>query len=206
LTTAVEESTVDGPGGRDYDRIAVERTTAVGVGTAVHLLLEWSANNGWREPSSELVRRFALAAGLDLDSDGSADEMATLVSAWLASGVFREQVRPARRSRAEVPLLLEIAGTVLRGSIDLLVERDGLPPLIVDYKTDRLDGAEPAEWAKRYEVQRDIYSLAVANALGTSEVDVAYVFLKRPNEPVEDTLDATALDMARKRIRNLIPR
>ena len=83
-----------------------------------------------------------------------------------------------------MPILVEVAGTVLRGSIDLLVEADGAPPLIVDYKTDRLDGAEPAELAGRYEIQQAIYALAVAEARGAPEVEVAYVFLERPEEPV----------------------
>ena len=67
----------------------------------------------------------------------------------------REIGAGATRVRAEVPILLGVGGTVLRGSIDLLVERDGEPPLVVDYKTDRLDGADPAEHAARYETQRD---------------------------------------------------
>ena len=86
-------------------------------------------------------------------------------------------------------MLLGVGGTVLRGSIDLLVERDGAPPLVVDYKTDRLDGADPAERAAHYEIQRSIYALAVAEALGAAEVEVAYVFLERPEEPVLDRSD-----------------
>ena len=58
---------------------------------------------------------------------------------------FAERIRDAASSRAEVPLLIEVADTVLRGSIDLLVERGREPPLIVDYKTDRVDGEETAE-------------------------------------------------------------
>ena len=88
------------------------------------------------------------------------------------------------RSRAEVPILVRVADTVLRGTIDLLVERPGSPPLIVDFKTDRLDGADPAELAGRYEIQQAIYALAVAEALDASEVELAYVFLERPEEPV----------------------
>ncbi|HXV05990.1 MAG TPA: 3'-5' exonuclease, partial [Solirubrobacterales bacterium] len=190
--------------GRGFDPIGNENSTTGGMGTevgvAVHALLEWSANNGWRKPPPELARRFALAADLDLDAGGSADELASPVRAWLASDLFREQVGPAGHSRAEVPLLLSVAGTVLRGSIDLLVERDGRPPLIVDYKTDRLDGADPAERAKRYEVQRDIYSLAASEALGVAEVEVAYVFLERPAQPVMRTVDAAELNAARRRL------
>ena len=96
-----------------------------------------------------------------------ADDLLAPVRGWLGSPLLRERV--ARRGaavRAEVPILLGVGGTVLRGSIDLLVERDGAPPLVVDYKTDRLGGADPAEHAARYEIQRSIYALAAAEALG----------------------------------------
>jgi ATP-dependent helicase/nuclease subunit A len=190
----------------DLDRRRTESTPGDGTarGSAVHQLLEWSANNGWREPPPDLARRFALAAGFDPDGGDAAAELLTFVRAWLSSDIFGKQVRQARRCRAEVPILFEVAGTVLRGSIDLLVEREDRPPLIVDYKTDRLDGAEPAEGAGRYGIQRDIYTLAVADARGTGEVEVAYVFLERPVEPVEDRLDEVQLDAARKRLADAV--
>ncbi|MGE5282551.1 MAG: UvrD-helicase domain-containing protein [Chloroflexota bacterium] len=146
-------------------------------GIAVHELLEWSARNEWREPA---------AAG----------ELLEPVRAWLASDFFAERVRDAP-CRAELPLLVEVAGTVLRGSIDLLVEADGRPPLIVDYKTDRLDGAGLAEHAARYEIQQAIYALAVAEARGASEVELAYVFLERPEEPAVATWDAARIEAGR---------
>ena len=60
-----------------------------------------------------------------------------------------------------------------------------MPPLIVDYKTDRLDGAEPGRArAAATRSSRTIYALAVAEARGASEVELAYVFLERPEEPV----------------------
>lgn len=190
--------------GRGFDPIGNENSTTGGIGTevgvAVHSLLEWSAGNGWREPPPELARRFALAAGLSLDTGDPAAEPVGFVQAWLASSLFRDHVQPARRCRAEVPLLLSLGGTVLRGSIDLLVEHDGHPPLIVDYKTDRLDGADPAERAERYEVQRDIYSLAASEALRAAEVEVAYVFLERPEQPVVKTIGPAELDTARRRL------
>jgi CRISPR/Cas system-associated exonuclease Cas4 (RecB family) len=108
--------------------------------------------------------------------------------------------------RAEVPLLLGVGGTVLRGSIDLLVEREGAPPLVVDYKTDRLGGADPAERAGHYEVQRSIYALAVAEALGVEEVEVAYVFLERPAEPAVSVLSAAEMTAARTSLEQTIAR
>ncbi len=121
--------------------------------------------HGWRSPS---------AAG----------ELLAPVQAWLGSSFFAERVRDAERCRVEVPLLVEVADTVLRGSIDLLVEADGRPPLIVDYKTDRVDGRDTAELTARYEIQQAIYAIAVAEARGAPEVELAYVFLERPEEPV----------------------
>jgi ATP-dependent helicase/nuclease subunit A len=133
-----------------------------------------------------------------------AEQMLEPVRQWLGSPLREQIATEATRVRAEVPLLLGISGTVLRGSIDLLVERDGAPPLVVDYKTDRLDGADPAERASRYEVQRSIYALAVAEALGAEQVEVAYVFLERPEEPAVAVLGAAELAAARSELETAI--
>jgi ATP-dependent exoDNAse (exonuclease V) beta subunit len=163
----------------------------------VHALLEWSQANGWREPPPDLIERISVSAEVGADSALPAEDLLEPFRAWLGSGLFAERVRD-ERSRAEVPILVRVADTVLRGSIDLLVERPGSPPLIVDFKTDRLDGAEPAELAGRYEIQRAIYALAVAEALETSEVEIAYVFLERPEQPVLASWDAAEIEAGRR--------
>jgi ATP-dependent helicase/nuclease subunit A len=167
-------------------------------GAAVHALLEWSQANGWAEPSAELAGRHAVAAGLDPERT-DARALLEPVRGWLGS-TLRGRIAGATRLRAEVPILLSIGATVLRGSIDLLVERDGEPPLVVDYKTDRLGGSGPEEHAARYETQRSIYALAVAEALGTPEVEVAYVFLERPDEPVLSCLGTAEMESGRERL------
>jgi hypothetical protein len=126
------------------------------------------------------------------------------VRQWLDSPLRKEIAAQATRVRAEVPLLLGVGDTVLRGSIDLLVEREGKPPLVVDYKTDRLGGTAPAERGAHYEVQRSIYALAVAEALGVSEVEVAYLFLERPDEPALTTLGAAEMTTARQSLEESI--
>ena len=94
------------------------------------------------------------------------------------------EIAGATRVRAEVPILLGVGGTVLRGSIDLLVEREGAPPLVVDYKTDRLGGADPRGARRRLrDPARDLRP-GRRRGLGADEVEVAYVFLERPDEPV----------------------
>jgi ATP-dependent exoDNAse (exonuclease V) beta subunit len=153
-------------------------------GRAVHALLEWSQANGWKAPTAELLQRISASAEVGADSDLAEEALLAPFQAWLGSPFFAERIRDADGSRAEVPLLIEVAGTVLRGSIDLLVETGGRPPLIVDYKTDRVDGSPVKELAARYEIQQAIYALAVAEARGAPEVELAYVFLERAEEPV----------------------
>jgi hypothetical protein len=155
-------------------------------------------------PPPELVERVTGSA--EVGAEGGLDEATLLepLRGWLGSAFFTERIRDATSSRAEVPLLIEVAGTVLRGSIDLLVEAAGRPPLIVDYKTDRVDGASPADLAAGYEIQQSIYALAVAKARGAEEVELAYVFLERPDEPVVSIWDAENIDAARDRLERAI--
>jgi len=172
-------------------------------GAAVHALLEWSQANGWREPPGELVHRQAEAAGL---APKGPEELLEPVRRWLESPLRERIAGEAQRVRAEAPLLLNLGGTVLRGSIDLLVEREDAPPLVLDYKTDRLGGEDPASAASKYEVQRGIYALAVAEALGAERVEVAYVFLERAAEPALEVLDGVQMAAARRRLEAIVAR
>ena len=191
----------DGAGGSPSAR--EERSAR---GAAVHALLEWSQANNWAEPSEELALRHAAASGLDLEAGGGGSLLAP-VREWLGSPLLREEIDAgATRVRAEVPILLGVGETVLRGSIDLLVEREDAPPLVVDYKTDRLGGADPESHAARYGTQRAIYALAAAESLGAAEVEVAYVFLERPEAPVLTRLGAGEMAAGRERLAAAIDR
>jgi len=182
------------------------RDEAAARGAAVHSLLEWSQANGWREPGADLVAQHAVAAGLEPATETEAELLAPL-RAWLGSDLLRERVvAGGTGTRAEVPLLLGIGGVTLRGSIDLLVERAGAPPLVVDYKTDRLNGSAPSERAGKYAVQRAVYALAVAEARNAAEVEVAYVFLERPEEPVVELLDGEAMVDGRAQLETIVER
>ncbi|HEY7257100.1 MAG TPA: UvrD-helicase domain-containing protein [Solirubrobacterales bacterium] len=186
------------PDADDGSRPGSRREQASARGAAVHTLLEWSQANGWAEPDPDLAGAHAVAAGLDPEEG---PELIAPIRAWLGSELFRDRVvAEGSAVRAEVPLLLGVSGSVLRGSIDLLIEGEGAAPLVIDYKTDRLAGSTPASHAGRYEIQRSIYALAAAEALGASEVEVAYVFLERPQDPVLTRLDRDAIEAGRARI------
>ncbi len=64
----------------------------------------------------------------------------------------------------------------------------------------------PGEHAARYETQRTIYALAAAESLGAAEVEVAYVFLERPEEPVLFRLGPAEMDARRERLEATIAR
>ena len=146
-----------------------------GPGVAVHALLEWSARNRWRKPDADRVANALREQGLEASDERVAMAL-ELTTAFLDSSL-REEIGDVRVG-AEVPFVLSVAGTLIRGSIDLLVERPDGSVLVVDYKTDRLGDRDPEEIVSRYSVQRDLYALAAA-ARG-APVETAYVFLERP--------------------------
>jgi hypothetical protein len=123
-----------------------------------------------------------------------------LAQAFLGSSL-REEIGDGRVG-AEVPFVLSVAGTLVRGSIDLLVERDDGSVLVVDYKTDRLRDRDPEQIVSRYSVQRDLYALAAA-ARGTP-VETAYVFLERPEPAVRESFGEDDLEAARGRIEGVL--
>jgi hypothetical protein len=105
---------------------------------------------------------------------------------------------------AEVPFVISVSGTLIRGSIDLLVERSDGSLMVVDYKTDRLEGRQPEGIVSRYAVQRDLYALAAAARGGP--VETAYLFLERAEAPVTAVFDEDALEQARARVEELLRR
>lgn len=187
----------------------LDRERAAAQGIAVHALLEWSHANGWAVPGVDVIERIAADAaaqkGIEPAASPPTEDLLAPLRAWTGAALFAERVTAAAgRTRVEVPLLMQLRGRVIRGSIDLLVEEEGRPPLIIDYKTDRLGEASPGAKAAEYETQRDLYALAVAEATGALAVEVAYVFLERPEAPAVQLLDANAIAAGKSRIEEKI--
>ncbi|HLM32337.1 MAG TPA: UvrD-helicase domain-containing protein [Solirubrobacterales bacterium] len=173
------------------------REVALGIGNAVHHALEWSARRSWGRPDDGTLEALLLAEGLACDR-AAGERVRSLVDGWLRSPLLAE-IR-AGGARAEVPFSLPIGRTVVRGQIDLLIASDELP-IVVDYKTDALDGAAPAELTERYRAQREVYALAAAGEHGAR---VVHVFLEAPDQPVDELVDGPGLERARGRLEALI--
>ncbi len=176
------------------------RALALGIGNAVHAALEWSAGRGWEAPGAELLERLLAREGLAGDREAAA-RGAELIDGWLGSPLVAE-LASATTLRAEVPFVLGLGQTVIRGQIDLLAAFGDGPPVVVDYKTDALGGRSPAELAERYTAQREVYALAA----GPEGARVLHVFLERPDEPVEAIIGADDLERVRERLDGVVER
>jgi ATP-dependent helicase/nuclease subunit A len=184
------------------------RQRRLGLGNAVHSLLEWSARNRWARPGRERQAAALRQEGLPPDAR-EIERVDALVEAWLGSELLASLDGPRARLRPEASFVLAVGDSVVRGKMDLLAERDG-EPVVVDYKTDALGDADPEQHAARYATQRDLYALAAAAGAGASgngtapRVRTVYCFLERPDRPVEYAFAPADLDAARDRIERLI--
>ena len=177
------------------------RGVALGIGNTVHTALEWSARNDWRTPDEGLIRALLAAEGLAGDEEAY-ERASGFVGGWLdselAAGLRGTNTRP------EVPFVLGLGGTVVRGQIDLLAAAEGADlPTVIDYKTDALEGRPASEVGERYRAQREIYALAAGGETGARAV---HVFLESPGEPVIEDFDAARLEAARERLEELVGR
>ncbi len=115
--------------------------------------------------------------------EGVTDDVAEMIDGFIASPLFERLAAATDVRREEGFSFLLSSGALITGALDVLArERDGTM-LVVDYKTDRLDGSDPGQIVEQYGTQRLIYALAALRA-GATEVEVAHVFLERPNDPV----------------------
>jgi ATP-dependent helicase/nuclease subunit A len=171
---------------------------AITRGRLVHALLERLDFARPQPPDAAAIRQAAARAGARPTAE-QATEVKALVEAFIASPL-RERLAAAADVHREQPFAFPLAlpqgePIPLVGVFDVIA-REGTRTLIVDYKSDRLDGADPAELVQRgYLLQRGAYALAALHD-GAEEVEVVHCFLERPGEPVSATFrsaDASAL-------------
>jgi len=163
-------------------------------GSLVHQLLEELDFASPVTPSSERVGELIAAQGRPV-RDPDVDDLKAMVTSF-ADSPLRERIAAARRVQTELafafPLEPDGAGgrsLLINGIVDVYAaESDRL--LIVDYKSDRLEGRDPAELtAEAYETQRIVYALAALRS-GADRVEVAYCFLEAPEQPVSAVFGA----------------
>jgi ATP-dependent exoDNAse (exonuclease V) beta subunit len=118
-------------------------------------------------------------------NDVELDRIAGLVDAYCASGLA-QRLAGLGAARPERPFAFEHDGVLLHGRLDVLW-REGERALVVDYKSNVLEEADPHEVVEsEYRLQRLVYALACLRD-GADEVEVAYQFLEQPDEVVSAT-------------------
>jgi ATP-dependent helicase/nuclease subunit A len=181
------------------------RQRSLAIGNCVHAALEWSARSSWTPPDAEELEAILLREGIAHDDEARARVQA-LLDNWLGSELRRELESGGGQPRPEVPFVVELAGTIVRGKIDLLCAT-ATGTLVVDYKTDALRGADEAQLGQRYATQRDLYAVAVGTALangGEAPVRAAYCFLEAPERTIIEPYDPAGLQAAQARLERLI--
>jgi ATP-dependent helicase/nuclease subunit A len=178
-------------------------------GTLVHQLLERLDVRRPRVPGASEVEALAETHGVELSADEVAD-LRDMVERFVGSEL-RERLARARRVRTELPFAftLEPPGAggrsvLVNGVVDVhAAEDDGL--LVVDYKSDALNGNDPGELTARdYSTQRIVYALAGLRS-GAERVEVVHCFLEQPDRPAAaafaaadaSRLETDLLDLAR---------
>ncbi len=150
-------------------------------GNAVHAMLERMAENSWLPPLESSIQKTLEEQGVDPADHDAVSRAGEMINGFTKSDLGASLKK--MKCEAESNLLLRIGETTLRGTADVVV-RESDPPLIVDYKSNRLHGNPPASKMAAYLLQRDLYGLAVAEALDVPQVRVAYVFLEAPDDPI----------------------
>ncbi len=171
---------VEGVGGPGPNRVlaATER------GVLAHALLERVDFRRPVAPDAAAVFAAAEVSGGRVPSAAEADELARLIAGFIGSELAARLGRCSEvRSEEHFGFLLK-GELLITGVLDVLAREPGSRMLVVDYKSDRLEGAAPEQVvAEAYETQRVVYALAALRA-GAPEVEVVHVFLEAPEHPV----------------------
>jgi ATP-dependent helicase/nuclease subunit A len=166
----------------DVPETGHEGLSGTAIGSAVHAELEHvdlaapALPSGWEER----VRGAYPSA-----TDDEVERIRTLIEAYCESELAA-RVAQLEGVGKERHFTFEHDGVLLHGYLDAYHQTDGRA-LVVDYKSNTLEDEGPGEIvARSYALQRLVYALAAFRA-GAEEVEVAYQFLERPDEPVLTT-------------------
>jgi ATP-dependent helicase/nuclease subunit A len=178
--------------------------SAADRGVLLHAMLEGLDFRRPVVPAAGAISAAAAQAGLDpAPGPAEADELAALVRRFAQSELCARLGRATQTRREErfsFPLSADPAQPLVVGAIDVLAREPSGRMLVVDYKSDRLKGADPAAIVEReYGTQRLVYALAALHA-GAEVVEIAHCFLERPDEPVSVTFERAEMAALQERL------
>jgi ATP-dependent exoDNAse (exonuclease V) beta subunit len=159
------------------------------VGDAVHRLLE-HVDLARPQPPDGLAD--LVLGWYPTVNDAELEHIARLVDAYCESTLAR-RLAALPDVRVERPFAFELNGVLLNGRLDALWRSVG-DALVVDYKTNVLDGRVPRDVVEsEYRAQRIVYALACLRA-GAERAEVVYQFLEAPEDVVSATFARADVD------------
>ena len=192
--TAVERSGAVGDGDGSAGRGGAER------GVLVHSLLERLDFRRPLTPRPEAIVAAAQRAGLAPPSAQEADALTALVAGFAGSDLCARLGRATDASREQRFAFPLGGGVLVTGAVDVLVREPGDRALVVDYKSDRLHGADPADVVESaYATQQLVYAMALLRS-GVQAVEIAHCFLERPDSPVMAAFSQSDLPVLAQRL------
>ena len=168
-------------------------------GSIVHELLEDLDLRAPAVPSDEAIADRARQHELELSAEQLAD-IRGLVAAFV-DGPLTARLAGADAIHKEHGFTLALGGhdPLLNGIVDVIAHEPDGTALVLDYKTNPVAGVDLEALAdSSYGLQRALYALAALRS-GAPAVDVAYLFLERPAEPVVQRFDVAAVPRWRRR-------
>jgi ATP-dependent helicase/nuclease subunit A len=167
-------------------------------GTVIHELLERLDLRRPAPPTAQQIRELLESHGAEF-GPGDVEDIQRLIDGFLRSALCARLSHAD--ARTELPFAFTLrphgasgASLLVNGVVDVLARgRGDESVLVVDYKSDPVDGLDLAATCdERYGTQRLIYALAALRS-GASSVDVVHLFLERPEEPVSVSFAAADL-------------
>ena len=205
---------------RSLDSARAERASGLDArtrGAVAHELLERIDLRRPTPPSTEQVAARLEAHGAT-PSPGDLDDLRRLFAGFVDSPL-RARMARADGVRRELPFAFELGlgvespgGSPEHSSPSLLVEGvldvhgwEGEGALVIDYKSDHVAPGDDLEalCAESYSNQRLVYALAALRARA-QWVEVAHLFLERPDEPVGVRFSAGEAPELERRLRALL--
>ncbi|MGN6170100.1 MAG: UvrD-helicase domain-containing protein, partial [Solirubrobacteraceae bacterium] len=153
------------------------------------------------KPTAQAIDAAALRAGVAPRRD---EALADAIYEFTRSALARRLAAAAWARREERFSFMLPDGPLVTGVFDVIAAETRDRMLVVDYKTDRLEGRHPEQLvATAYPTQRLIYGLAALRA-GAVEVEVAHVFLERPERPASVTYSHADVGRLERELEELV--
>jgi ATP-dependent helicase/nuclease subunit A len=165
--------------GRRSDR--ADREASQQFGTVVHRILErWDFNSPPSDFKDHLdgIVREQLIGVPEARRQPVYEHLVLMFGRFVSLPVYRDLQRATILGR-EMPFLMpwKCQGQTMSGTIDLLYRLDG-QLWIADYKTDAVEAKHVRDRLDRYRQQAEIYTAAIARALGVDAPSFQFIFLR----------------------------